>query len=100
MRRLDLFSLGVSPGSEEERFLDATLVDNPSGALLSHAKVLRVSWRNGSAADTYVCVTSANLSPTAWGSSWECGVLVAGQRAEAVDLGGLGKRYRSVDKWM
>jgi hypothetical protein len=99
MKRLDLFSLKVSPGSEEGRFLDATLVDSPSGALLSHAKVLRVRWQDSSQAGTYVCVTSANLSPTAWGSSWECGVLVAGQRAEAIDLGQPGKRYKCVDKW-
>lgn len=100
MTRLDLFSLEVSPGSEEERFLDATLVDNPLGALLSHAKVLQVSWRNSSAVGSYVCVTSANLSPTAWGSSWECGVLVAGQRAEAIDLGLPGERYRGAEKWV
>jgi hypothetical protein len=99
MKRLDLFSLKVSPSSEEGRFLDATLVDSPSGALLSHAKVLRVRWQDSSQAGTYVCVTSANLSPTAWGSSWECGVLVAGQRAEAIDLGQPGKRYKCVDKW-
>ncbi|OAK93429.1 phospholipase D/nuclease [Phaeosphaeriaceae sp. SRC1lsM3a] len=48
IRRLDLFSLEVSPGSEEEKFLDATLVDNPPKALLSHAKVLRVTWQIGS----------------------------------------------------
>jgi hypothetical protein len=99
IRRLDLFSLEVSPGSEEEKFLDATLVDNPPKALLSHAKVLRVTWQIGSVVRTYMCLTSANLSPTAWGSSWECGVLVAGQRTKAVDIGDSSVRYRCRDKW-
>jgi hypothetical protein len=99
-RRLDIYSLPVVPGSDEAEILDAALVDYEQGQLLSHSKVLRVNWEDGMITGTYVCITSANLSPTAWGGSWECGVLMKGTHARKLDIGLAGPRYQAKDKWM
>jgi hypothetical protein len=100
MRRVDIYSLPVVPGSEEADILDNALVDYAQNELLSHSKVLCVEWQDGSAKGKYVCITSANLSPTAWNASWECGVLIKGIHAHELDIGLAGSSYEAKDKWM
>lgn len=100
VRRVDLFSQPTQPGTDDCAILDQSLVDIVPGSLLSHSKIIYVKWTNTyGLSKSYVCVTSANLSPTAWSSAWECGVLLIGQQAECLQFEEPGQRYKAKDKW-
>jgi phosphatidylserine/phosphatidylglycerophosphate/cardiolipin synthase-like enzyme len=99
-RRVDIYSLPVVPGGTEAKILDNALVDYAPGQLLTHSKVLRVRWQDKVRSCAYVCITSANLSPTAWNTNWECGVLITGIHATQLDIQLAGSRYEVQDKWM